>query len=65
MTTVREKSRAYVSSKLQPVAHLLKTWFLSVGYDYINSHKMNQTEEDILEDITNFYTSAIKNLEQN
>lgn len=63
MSTVKQKSKAYVNVGLKPVAHLLKTWYLSVGYDYINSHNLNQTEEDILENITEFYISKIKELE--
>lgn len=64
MSTVRERNRVHVTNGLRPVSHLLKSWFLNVGYDYINSHKLNQTEEDVLEKISDYYLEAIKNLEQ-
>ena len=64
MSTVREKNRAHIVRGLKPVSHLLKSWFLNVGYDYINRYRLNQTEEDVLESITNHYLQAIKNLEQ-
>lgn len=65
MSTVKEKSKCCVIQGLKPVAHLLKTWYLNVGYDYINSKKLSQVEEDVLEDISNYYLEAIKDLVQN
>lgn len=64
MSTVKEKGKAYISVGLKPVAHLLKTWYLTVGYDYINSHELSQAEEDVLENITNFYIDKIKELDE-
>ena len=64
MSTVREKNKTHIVRGLKPVSHLLKSWFLNVGYDYINRYRLNQTEEDVLESITNYYLQAIKNLEQ-
>ena len=61
--TLRERSYCYVIRGLKPVAQLLKTWFLNVAYDYINSHKLTQAEEDILEKVSDFYLEAIRKLE--
>lgn len=65
MSTVKERSRCCVITGLKPVSHLLKTWYLNVGYDYINSHQLTQSEEDILEKISEFYLDAINDLAQN
>ena len=62
--TLREKSYCCVNRGLKPVTPLLKTWFLNVAYDYINSRKLSQAQEDILEEVSNFYLKAIKNLEE-
>lgn len=64
MSTVREKNKTHIVRGLKPVSHLLKSWFLNVGYDYINTKKLTQVEEDVLEKVSDFYLEAIKNLEQ-
>ena len=65
MSTVKEKSRLHVIRELKPVAHLLKTWYLNVGYEYINSRVLTQPEEDMLEKVSDYYLEAIKDLAQN
>lgn len=63
MMTLRERSNCYVIKGLKPVSQLLKTWFLNVAYDYINSRKLTQAQEDILEEVSDFYLEAIRKLE--
>ena len=64
MSALRERNKVHIVHGLKPVAHLLKSWYLNVGYDYINSHKLTQTEEDVLEKVSDFYIEAISNLAQ-
>ena len=65
MSAIRERNKVHIVNGLKPVSHLLKSWYLNVGYDYINSHNLSQTEEDVLEKISEFYLEAINNLAQN
>lgn len=64
MSTIREKNKVHIVCGLKPVSHLLKSWFLNVGYDFINSQKLSQAEEEALEKVSDYYLEAIKNLEQ-
>ena len=64
MSALRERNRVHIIRELKPVAHLLKSWYLNVGYDFINSQNLTSAEEDILERVSDYYLEQIKNLEQ-
>lgn len=63
MSVLRERNKVHIIRGLKPVAHLLKSWYLNVGYNFINSNNLTQAEEDILERVSDFYLGAIKRLE--
>lgn len=65
MSALREKNRVHIVHGLKPVAHLLKSWYLNTGYAFIQSRRFSQAEETIMEEMSDFYLEAIKNLEQN
>lgn len=64
MTTLREKSRISAIKQLKPVVHVLKTWFLEVGYNYMKTRPFKEEEEVLIDDITDFYLECIKKIEK-
>ena len=64
MTTLREKSRISAIKQLKPVVHVLKTWFLEVGYNYMKTRPFKEEEEALIDDITDFYLECIKKIEK-
>ena len=63
MTTLREKSKVATIEQLKPVAHSLKSWFLSVGYNFMKSRTLKDEEEALIEDFTDFYLDCISKIE--
>ena len=59
MSTVLEKRDCYLKQFVRENKSLIKTWFLNVGYDFINSKKFSQPEEDMLEKIADFYLESL------
>ena len=64
MSKIREKNRAQIVKELKPLAHLLKSWYLNIGYDFIQSRKFTQLEEDIIAEMSDYYLGRIKDLAQ-
>ena len=64
MSAIREKNKVHIIRGLKPVTHLLKSWYLNVGYDFIQSRKFTQPEEDIMAEMSDYYLERIKDLER-
>lgn len=62
MSDLREKRRKSIKRALQPVAPMVKSWFLDVGLDFINSRKFNVQEEAIIEELSDFYLDRMVEL---
>ena len=62
MSTLRERREASIAVSLHPVAHVLKSWFLNVGYDFMNSRNFNMSEEALIEELSDYYLERIKEL---
>ena len=63
MATLREKSRIEAIRQLKPVVHVLKTWFLEVGYNFMKTKPFKEEEEALIDDFTDFYLDCIKRIE--
>ena len=64
MSKIREKNKAQIVKELKPLTHLLKSWYLNIGYDFIQSRKFTQPEEDIIAEMSDYYLDRIKDLAQ-
>ena len=60
MSKLKEKRDASVKAALRPVAPMLKSWFLDVGYDFMDTRNFNVAEEALIEELTDFYLARIK-----
>ena len=63
MSTLRERREANIIRSLKPMAHLLKSWFLNVGYDFMNKRNYNANEEQLIEELSDYYLERIKDLD--
>jgi len=63
MSTLKERREANITRSLRPVAHLVKSWFLNVGYDFINKRNYNANEEQLIEELSDYYLERIKDLD--
>lgn len=63
MSAIREKNKIHIIRGLKPVSHLLKSWYLNVGYDFIQSRKFTQNDETLIEEMSDYYLARIKELE--
>ena len=63
MSAIREKNKIHIICGLKPVSHLLKSWYLNVGYDFIQSRKFTQSDEAVIEEMSDYYLARIKELE--
>ena len=59
MSKLKEKRDASISVALRPVAPMLKSWFLDVGYDFMSSRNFNLQEEALIEELTDYYLERI------
>lgn len=62
MSKLREKRGASTIRALRPVAPMLKTWFLDVGYDFMNGTNFTTPEEDLIERLSDYYLARIEEL---
>ena len=62
MSKLKERRDASVTESLRPVVPMLKTWFLDVGYDFMNSRNFKLEDEMLIEELTDFYLERINNL---
>ena len=62
MSKLKERRDASVTESLRPVVPMLKTWFLDVGYDFMNSRTFKLEDEMLIEELTDFYLERINNL---
>ena len=63
MSTLRERREANITRSLRPVAHLVKSWFLNVGYDFMSKRNYNANEEQLIEELSDYYLERIKDLD--
>ena len=64
MTTLKERRGITIRKALKPYAGTMRAWYLDTAMDFMCSRKLSDTEEAFFEDLTDFYLSALEDLEK-
>lgn len=60
---MRQKRELNLMKRVIPVKKTIKDWYYHVGMKFINSRQFKDEEEAFLEEITEFFVSALDNIE--
>lgn len=61
-SAIRKRTRAIVLATLKPLAHVLRSWYLNTGYEFLNKRKFSDAEEELIAEISDYYLAAIDDL---
>lgn len=61
--SLRDKRKKAVRTQLKPMVSVVRSWFLEEGLKYMKERKMTNTEEDLLERISDFYLDSLARIE--
>ena len=57
------KRNSAIESTIKNNVSAVKSWFLDVGYDLIESRKFTIIEETLIEEVTDYYLERLKEFE--
>lgn len=61
--SLREKRDTAIRTQLRPVVSIVRSWFLEEGLKYMKGRKMTNSEEDMLERVSDFYLDSLARIE--
>ena len=56
------KRDSAIESTIKNNVSAVKSWFLNVGYDFIESRKFTITEETLIEEVTDYYLERLSKM---
>lgn len=63
LSSMKERRSKSIKNQLKPMAPIIRSWFLQVGFELIESKEFSVTEEMLIEEVTEFYIKKLKELE--
>ncbi len=61
--SLRQRSLVDLAERVLVFKKTIKQWFYYAGLKYMQQHKLNDVQENLLEDITDFYVEYMDNIE--
>ena len=61
-SSLKKKCREYVNETIGRMKFIVKDWFLHTAFEFINSRKFTIQEEELMEEISNFYLKKLEEL---
>lgn len=60
--SLRDKCRKHVNSTIKRMEPIVRSWYLSVALDFMNSRKFTTQDEAFMEEISDFYLEKLDSL---
>ena len=60
--SLKQRCRKYVDQTIGKMEPIVKDWFLHTAFEFINSRKFTAQEEDLMEELSDFYLERLEQL---
>lgn len=60
--SLKQRSREHVNKTVSKMKPIVKDWFLHTAYGFINSRNFTNQEEDLMEEISDWYLARLEEL---
>lgn len=60
--SLKQRCRKHVDQTIGKMKPIVKDWFLHTAFEFINSRKFTTQEEDLMEELSDFYLERLEQL---
>ena len=60
--SLKQRCRKHVNETIGRMKPIVKDWFLHTAFEFINSRKFTIQEEDLMEELSDFYLEKLEGL---
>ena len=61
--SLRDKCKRHVGSVIKKMKPIVRSWYLNVALEFMNSRKLTNDEERILEEVSDYYLEKLDKLQ--